>query len=59
MTNSSTMWRCLYVDHSVVSKQPPIIFSCYAENIMEADEKYKKHFNEDVSRQKHIGLIFI
>ncbi len=68
MTNSSTMWHCLYVDHSkevlvyvnkVVSKQPPIIFSCYAENIMEADEKYKKHFNEDVSRQKHIGLICI
>lgn len=56
----------LYVDHNkevlvyvnkVISKQAPIIFSCYAENISEADEKYKRQFNEEVSKQKHIGLI--
>ncbi len=62
------MQHYLYLDHEKevliyankqISMQAPIIFSCYANSISEADKKYKEHFEKDASSQRYIGCVAI
>lgn len=43
----------IYVDNS--AEDHPVVFTCEATDITQADEKYKETIGKDVSKQPHIG----
>lgn len=52
----------IYMDHSREGESP-IVFTCEAKDILEADERYNEYFSKikgkkiDVSKEPHIGCI--
>jgi hypothetical protein len=50
--NEDTMKKYIYHDNS---KNGEVVFSCYADDILEADKKYEKQMKKKVAKQSFIG----